>query len=206
MIKRKSFLGISLLAMWFLVTAISVNAADWNPSGFYGLFQIAVNPKTQAVTGYYVSQTGLGPDGVSPRFSCIFYVTGKKEGEKVSIQTYYPEDKKEIILGEIKFFPENNSLRLKLKEQPNGSMACPMVASEEGDQMIRDSAAEWIEIRVIKAKRSHFFESPEAIAPRKTYVVQGDGVQVYESRPGWVLATFEGKNKGWLKEKDLYPK
>ena len=204
--KRKSFLGAFFLSIYFLLPAVSVKAADSNISGFYESLQIAVNPKTNEVTGYYVSQTGLGPDGVSPQFSCIFYLTGKKEGERASIQTYFPGDKmpRKTISGEIKFSPETHSLWLKLKESPPGSMACPTVA--EGEQMTRDSAGEWIEIRAVKAKRSHFFESPQAIAPRKTYVVQGDGVQVFETRPGWVLATFEGKNKGWLKEEDLYPK
>jgi hypothetical protein len=140
-------------------------------------------------------------------FSCIFYLTGKKEGNRASIQTYYPADKKrEIISGEIIFIPEQEALRIKLKESPPGSMACPDVV--QGDLQVRNSKpeSEWLEIRVVKAPRAHFFETPEATAPRKTYVVEGDGVEVLEKRLGWVLATFRGKNKGWLKEKDLYPK
>ena len=198
----------SVLILFF---SFSVTAAmpGWNASGIYGELQIGVDPKTNVVTGYYVSGTGVSPDGSGPQFSCIFYLTGKKEGEKASVETYFPGDKKrEIIPGELQFLPEAGigpALRLKMKALPGG---CAMVAPtlKEGEQMTRTKAGEWVEIRVVKAKRAHFFESPEAVAPRKTYVVQGDGVQVYESRPGWVLADFEGRNKGWLKEEDLYSK
>jgi hypothetical protein len=203
----KPFLAASFLAILFSLSLISARADDWNASGDYGLFEIAVDPKTNRVTGYYVSQTGLSPDGHGSMFSCIFYLTGKKEGNRASIQTYYPADKKrEIISGEIIFIPEQEALRIKLKESPPGSMACPDVV--QGDLQVRNSKpeSEWLEIRVVKAPRAHFFETPEATAPRKTYVVEGDGVEVLEKRLGWVLATFRGKNKGWLKEKDLYPK
>jgi hypothetical protein len=194
-----------MLAAWYFFSPGSALAADWNPSGFYNSFQLAVDPKTQIVTGYYMSQTGMGPDG-GPMFSCMFYVTGKREGERASIQAYYPMDKKPraVILGEMKFSPPD-SVWLKLQELPAGGMACSEV--KEGTEMTRESGGgDWMEIRVVKAKKAHFFDRPGADAPRKSYVVQDDGIQVMETRPGWVLATFEGKSKGWLREKDLYPK
>ncbi|MCE9624569.1 MAG: hypothetical protein K8R69_03805 [Deltaproteobacteria bacterium] len=205
---KKSQLGLLL----FLVLASAGLRAETGAaiSGVYGELTVGVDPQNQSLSGYYQNGTGSNGSGGS-QFSCLFYLVGKKQGAAYAIQTWFPGDgKKEVIAGELRFISaagaEPASVQLKLKQEPGGcGMVDPDLASTEGSRLIQDAAGQWKSVRVVSAKRAHFFESPDAIAPRKTYVVQGDALRVWDQKPGWVQADFEGKNKGWVKETDLFP-
>lgn len=209
----KTLLRRFLFSLSFLLFPLALLAAGNNPatSGVYAELLVGVDPQTQTVTGYYQNGTGSNADHSGPQFSCVFYLVGKKTGESYAVQTWFPGDPKlkKLIGGELRWTAgegKNPALLLKLKELPGGcGMVDPDLASPQGEQMLLDTPGQWREVRVVAAKRAHFFENPEAIAPRKSYVVQGDGLRVWEQRPGWVQADFEGKNKGWVKEEDLYP-
>lgn len=199
------------LAVLFAFLPLPAIGAAASVSGVYGELTVGFDSQTQTVTGYYVNGTGSNPSGNGPQFSCIFYLSGKKTGAAVAIQTWFPGDPKNTkIAGELQWVPASGGkaagLSLKLKEEPGGcGMVDPDLASPQGSQLSQDASGAWIEVRVVSAARAHFYDSPEAAAPRKTYVVKGDGLRVWEKKPGWVLADYEGRNKGWIQEKDLFP-
>jgi len=200
------------LVVVFASLPLSAFSASASVSGVYGELTLGFDSQTQAVTGYYVNGTGSNPNGNGPQFNCIFYLAGKKTGDTVAIQTWFPGDPKNTkIAGELHLTPDSSGskaagLSLKLKEEPGGcGMVEPDLASPQGTQLSQDSSGAWIEVRVVSAPRAHFYDSPESVAPRKTYVVKGDGLRVWEKKTGWVLADYEGRNKGWIPEKDLFP-
>jgi hypothetical protein len=160
------------------------------------------------LTGYYLNGTGAGPGG-GPQFSCIFYLTGRQQGEVYAVQSWFPGDRKskQVIAGELRFLPGTPaSVQLKLKTEPGGcGMVDPDLAKPEGSTLRLDTPGTWREVRVAAAKQAYFYANPEEATKKKTYVVQGDALRVWEKRPGWAFADFEGKTKGWVREADLYP-
>jgi len=205
------FVYFATLALSLLPMELRAEANALAASGVYGELLLGVDPQTQAMTGYYLNGTGMNSQNNGPQFSCIFYLTGKKAGESWAIQTWFPADaKKSIISGEIRFLPgaagKPPAIALKLKEAPPGcAMAAPDLAQAEGENLPLDTPGQWTEVRVVAAKQAHFYDSPSAPAPRKGYVVQGDALRVWAKQAAWVQVDYEGKNKGWVKEGDLYP-
>ncbi|MFO1463278.1 MAG: hypothetical protein U1F66_05840 [bacterium] len=210
---------IGMLPTIFFVLALSCLAPDLRAagsaapaSGVYGELTLGYDPQSQTLSGYYQNGTGQDASGQGPLFSCIFALLGKRQGEGFAVQTWFPGEGKaqQVISGRLQFLAgagaEPGSVRLKLDEEPGGcGMVDPDLAKAEGSQRTLDTPGSWTAVRVVSAKRAHFYGSPEAVAPRKTYVVRGDGLRVWEQKPGWVLAEFEGRNRGWIQEKDLFP-
>lgn len=194
----------SLLAILTLAPASGI-AAPASLSGVYGSLTLGLDPQSQELTGYYQNGTGLDAEGKGPQFNCTFFLRGKKSGDSYKVQTWFPGDPAATkISGQLK--ADGAAIVLKLSELPGGcAMVDPDLAKPEGETMPQDSPGTWTGVRVISAKRAHFYESPNAPAPRKTYVVRGDGVRVWEKKPGWVMVDYEGRNKGWMKAEDLFP-
>lgn len=194
----------SLLALITLTSTAGIASAS-NLSGVYGSLTLGLDPQSQELTGYYQNGTGMDAEGKGPQFNCTFFLRGKKSGDSYQVQTWFPGDPTSTkIKGQLKV--SGGAIALKLSELPGGcAMVDPDLAKPEGESMTQDATGNWIGIRVISAKRAHFFEDPTAVAPRKTYVVRGDGVRVWEKKPGWVLVDYEGRNKGWIKTEDLFP-
>lgn len=207
---KKSLL-IVFLPLFFWGSFRRAQSSETESSGNYQELMLAVNAKSGTVTGYYDNGTGWDSEAQRPRFTCIFYLYGKKIGDKYKIQTWFPGDKdNEIITGDLHFLPKEKetdfpSLLLRLDREHGGCWNVnPSLVKPEGSQLSLQDTAPWIEVRVVKANRTYFFQKPD-IAPTKAYVVRGDGLGVLEKKPGWVRAVFRGKTTGWVREADIYP-
>jgi hypothetical protein len=169
-------------------------------SGDYGgEMLIAVDPASHIVRGYYQSSTGNG------RFNCIFYFSGKVNG---AIRSYFPETPEDAVMGTLSR-ESDGSLSVRLATEHGGCWNVQHFADKDQPaEFTLDTAYPWVSVAVIKSARAHFYDSPANKVPRKSYVVQGDGLGVRARRPGWLQVDFLGGGKpvsGWIRSSDVYP-
>jgi hypothetical protein len=206
---------ISFLAFYCLLLFSPIALAQGGPtesSGNYQELMVALNRTNNTLSGYYQNSTGWDSEAERPRFNCIFYVWGKKQGDHYAIQTWFPGDAKatEVIAGELKFLNKEPGIKmpsvlLRLKQEHGGCWNVnPELAKPEGTELAAQDSTSWIEVRVVSANRAHFFQAPGS-APTKVYVVRGDGLGILQKKPGWVYAEYQKKTKGWVQESDLFP-
>lgn len=177
-------------------------------SGLFEYIALAVDSERGIVSGCFESHTGWDDRSRSPRFSCRFFFSGKKAGDRYLIAIRQP-GVLEHINGWLRLVdPEEESkLYLKLHEIPPGCGNVYPFDLEKGDYFARESRETWLEVRGIAAARAYFHTRPESAAREKRYVVQDDVIKVLSRAEGWVLAEFSGEKivKGWLRSSDLYP-
>jgi hypothetical protein len=169
-------------------------------SGDYGgEMLIAVDPASHIVRGYYQSSTGNG------RFNCIFYFSGKVNG---AIRSYFPETLEEVVMGTLSR-ESDGSINVRLATEHGGCWNVQHFADKDQPaEFTLATAYPWVSVAVIKSARAHLYHSPADKAPRKAYVVKGDGVGVRAMRPGWLQVDFLGGGKpvsGWIRSSDVYP-
>jgi hypothetical protein len=193
------------ILIWSFILAPGLSRGQGEAgSGIYenGNLILGVNRAAGVVTGYFESCVGYDEMTKRPRFCCIFFLYGKKAGDKYQITTWYPGTK-DVIEGELRLpTPGKANLFIRLKESPPGSMAYPFDV-DKGNDFPLESAGDWIEVRVVSAAKAFFHREPDAKGKRSAYVVKRDVVRVYEKKNGWVLAEYR-KTRGWLAEKDLF--
>lgn len=64
---------------------------------------------------------------------------------------------------------------------------------------------DWIAVNVIKSKKAFFYASSENSSSRKTFLVTGDSIYIYDEKPDWYYVKFSKRNKettGWIKKSD----
>ncbi len=179
-------------------------AQEETGSGIYenGNFILGVNKPEGIVTGYFENCVGYDERTKRPLICCIFFLYGKKEGDKYQIITWYPGTK-DIIEGELRLpEPGKTSLFIRLKKPPPGYMAQNFDV-DKGNDFPLDEPGEWIEVRVVSAPKAYFYREPDAKSKRSAYVVKRDVVRVYEKKKGWALAEYQ-RTRGWIKEGDLF--
>jgi hypothetical protein len=198
----RALVGVACLAVAAAASPVSSRALSDNDiaSGDYGgEMLIAVDPASHIVRGYYQSSTGNG------RFTCIFYFSGKANG---AIRSYFPETPEDAVMGTLS--RENDgSLSVRLATEHGGCWNVQHFADKDQPaEFTIDTAYPWVSVAVIKSARAHLYDSPANKVPRKSYVVQGDGLGVRARRPGWLQVDFLGGGKpvsGWIRSSDVYP-
>ena len=66
---------------------------------------------------------------------------------------------------------------------------------------------DWQTIKVAKAARAHFYQSPEQTTRSKSYIVKSDGVGVKRSNGEWLDVDFynpKGIMSGWMHSADFF--
>ncbi|MBF0551947.1 MAG: hypothetical protein HQK60_15610 [Deltaproteobacteria bacterium] len=181
-------------------------------SGDYEGLLIGIDPAKGTITGYYENYTGLDEASGQPLFSCIFYLRGSMKGAApYKIQTWFPADKTpdNLIAGELTPAPVEVpvSLKIKLDQEHGGCWNVQHFAKTGGADFPLNVPGKWLAIRVVSARKAPFYAEADDGKKRKAYVVRGNPIKVYKSKPGWVFAeyTAEGKTtSGWIKEIDLF--
>jgi hypothetical protein len=172
-------------------------------SGDYGDgMLIALNPATQAVTGYYSA------DNINGQFNCIFYLTGKLGKSPIPVSTWFPETPAEKITGKL-FLEAPGRFKVRLSAEHGGCWNVMHFADDSFPAEFTLVARHpWLSIAVIKSDRAYFFDTPTSPQHRKAYLVRGDGVGVRAAQPGWLQVDFLGENKmtsGWIRKAEVYP-
>lgn len=177
-------------------------------------FVLGVDPATRAITGYYESGTGYDPETGGPRFTCIFFLRGEATGEPpFRIRTWFPRDKDDSDTIEGEIWADEGGVRVKLKDEHGGCWNVQHFADEGGSVFrVGWEKGAWHAVRVVSAEKTHFHDAPNPAQRRKGYLVTGNPLRIYETKPGWVYGVYEGYNrkdekvvaKGWIREGDLF--
>jgi hypothetical protein len=198
----RALVGIAFVTVAAAASPVSSRAPTDSEiaSGDYGgEMLIAIDPASHIVRGYYQSSTGNG------RFNCIFYFSGKANG---AIRSYFPETPEDAVMGTLSR-ESDGSLNVRLATEHGGCWNVQHFADKDQPaEFTLDAAYPWVSVAVIKSARAHLYDSPASKAPRKSYVVQGDGLGVRARRPGWLQVDFLGGGKpvsGWIRSSDVYP-
>lgn len=205
----------SIMAM-ALMTLLSFNVwaqdSSIERSGYYQELKLGVDSSAGTVTGFYQNGNDFPDNDNEPNFACTFYLSGKKSGDQYAIQVWRPRDKTVVpISGELSFVAPKKgggkpSVRVHLKQSPPGCWDVnPDLAKAEGSHLTMIKNGAWTEVRMVKADKAHFWESPSAGAPRKDYMTRGSIFEVLQKQPGWLAADYLTKAKGWVKEEDVFP-
>ncbi len=208
--RRRQKAPLLSMALFLLLNAGQVQAQV--SSGDYEGLLIGADTANRIITGYYESYTGLDETSGKPLFNCIFYLRGRTEGDPpYKIETWFPADKtrRHLITGTLT--PEQKdgktSMRIGLKTEHGGCWNVQHFADQGGALFLLDAPGKWRAIGVVSAPRAYFNSEPAEGKERKAYVVKGNPVRIFESKPGWVYAEYSAEGKtttGWLKESDLY--
>lgn len=162
-----------------------------------GLLSIAVND--DVITGFYENHTGWDAKLQAPRFSCLFFFVGRKEGSVVEITTSDIKGVLELL--------EEDKVRISLEEEPGGCWNVEPRFDEGGVIFELTEGENWKFIRMVSSERAYFYDHPEEKEQGKSYVIKGDVLRISEVEGGWVWAEYRGSQgitKGWIKESDLY--
>ena len=205
--QNKFMLGMSFLLILGNSLCLDVSASE----GFSGQFSsvmIGVDNDGK-LTGYYENHTGWDNRYNAPKYSCLFYISGTRRGDRYQISTWYPGDS-EYIEGSLKFIGDRNNpmIRLKLDGEHGGCWnVAPLLKEGEGVEYNLTKRGNWNSIRVVSADKAFFYSSPNSRNKRKAYVIKNDVLRVLKTRAGWVKAEFgNGRRitRGWIKSSDLF--
>ena len=195
---RKAWLA-GLAAMLAPAVALAAPAAGRYENGL----MLGVAPNG-VVTGYFqMSQDG------PPQITCAFYLKGKLNGDSARIDTYYPDDPKGDLIKGTLSAPDRTVTTITLPTDHGGCGNVWSFADKDNPASFDlNGPANWIAVRVVKARRAYLYKAAGAAGHGAAYVVQGDGVGVLGVQGAWVWIEFEGPSKvtlGWVKASDLYP-
>lgn len=187
-----------------LIAPIAANAAPPIQSGSYNdAMLIGYDPATGVVSGYFDMQ-----QGGTPSFSCVFYLSGKLAGGKAAIATYFPKSPKGDLIKGVLALTDSTHFSIGLADEHGGCGNLEPFA-QTGDPATFDlaTAHAWTSVAVVKSARAYFYASPGAAAHGKAYVVEGDGLGVRASKPGWLQVDYVDGAKpitGWLPTSDVF--
>lgn len=170
-------------------------------AGDYSPLLVGFDEASGKVTGYYQNATSGG------NFSCIFYLEGTLKGSDAPVTTYFPKTPKETIAGTL-LVKGAKTVAVSLEENHGGCWNVENFAIQAAPATFSlEKAHAWKSVRVVKGK-AYFHDAPDKAKKRKAYVVEGDGVGVLETKPGWAKVEYLGaKGKvvaGWIAETDLF--
>ena len=182
-------------------------------SGLYDSLLIGVDKEKGELTGFFADYTGWDEQTKSPRFSCVFYIYGKLQGDTYQITTWYPDDN-EFIKGKLKFVlaEGRREIDLRLEEEHGGCWNVRHFAQNAGPEPLTlEKSGNWISVKLVSANKAFFHKGPNAQMKGRAYLVKNDPVRVLKVQPGWVEAEYGADKvaRGWIKESDLfssYPK
>lgn len=165
--------------------------------------KLAYDHKTNKLTGYFESYTGLDEETGNPKFSCIFYIQGTITGGQFTVDTYYPNDKDDIIKGNIQII-NDTTVTIKLPEEHGGCWNVQHFVDEQVKFIIEKNIA-WTQIRFITTEKAYFYSDRSVDKKQKSYLVKNDFVCVDKIEGDWAFCTYYGKRttKGWIKTADL---
>jgi hypothetical protein len=164
-------------------------------SGENSQIMIAVDPQTKIITGYYTDSTGYDDPSQGVKFTCIFYLRGKAEGEQpYKITTWFPGDSNDhqLIRGQIRFDTKGTKrvVVIRLEEEHGGCWNVMHFADDEDAELTLERSGTWSSIRIVSARRAHFYSSPTAASKLRTYLTTGDSLKVFSAESGRVNAEY----------------
>ncbi|MEP9357391.1 hypothetical protein [Sphingomonas sp. KR3-1] len=195
--------SLAAAALAILAVIPAAQAQDLAAGDYGGELLIGFDPATRTVTGYFQSFTGD-----RQQFSCIFYFSGTLRGRQAPVRSYFPATPAEAIAGTLTR-DTDGGIAVRLAEEHGGCWNVQHFADDTQPAAFALAAAHpWLAIAVVKSPKAYFFDRAGAPAPRKAYVVRGDGLGIRAVRDGWLQVDFTGGARpisGWIRQADVYP-
>lgn len=212
----KAFIFLLVVNAFFGAPAFA-QSIPTGKSGFYDpAFAIGVDKSSGTVTGYFESSTGWDETTKAPRFSCMFFLSGKLQGDAYQITTWFPGEKDNHIKGQLKFVAGAKTraeMRIRLEGEHGGCWNVYPLREMNDDKLPLTRRGEWVAVGVVSSRRAFFHRAPDLQAREKAYLTRGDMILVYKVEQGWVDAEyikgwmsgeFGQTKRGWIKEADLF--
>jgi len=210
----KNIIAVMLLVA-FQYVGLPANATEirssarsdrWdNPFLAYGY-----NPTTKVLTGYLaVHRTAPGR---TDQCRLVFKAYANRIAVKYQGEAWVFESQNETDSG-VTIVIEGDEPFLKFLKASLGS-ECDWILPFVVETHVSDTVAvsmkvsdvgNWISVYVINAKRANFHTHPDSASVRKSYLVAGDVIYVYDEQPGWYFVRFENektKTAGWIRKAD----
>jgi len=191
-----------------LLTVLFCSSIQESPKFISGKYDnelhLAFNPNNNIVTGYFNSATGYDESTDRPKFTCVFYLEGKLENNKVNIESYYPLKKEDdLILGAINLI-DNSHLSIKLSEDHGGCWNVQPFSNAPINYELSEKHT-WIEIRYISKEKANFYSDKNDSSMRKSYLIKGDIVYIDRIEDNWAYCNYYGvkTTTGWIKLESL---
>lgn len=175
-------------------------------SGDYSELKLAVDKRTNKVTGYFESSTGWDEEAKAPRFSCIFYIEGTATGDQFGIKTYYPGDEAGDMIEGILRLSANGQVSVKLPEEHGGCWNVQHFADKEPATFQLEKEMSWVRISFVTADKAYFYKEKLPTSKLKAYVVKNDIVCIDKIDGEWAHCTFfaDRNTTGWVRIKDIH--
>ena len=193
------------LSLIFLTLPSALHAQDM-PSGNYENLVLAVDSGAGTLSGYFSDSNGYSTWSYDPHFTCRLFLTGKRDGDHYVIQAWKPADRDPIVIGgTLNPLSRNKpAVRLALAPLPGDCWSVnPALGKADGAKLSLQKAQPYAEVRMVSAPKAHFYAGADG-APGKDYVVRGDVLAVMETKGEFARVQFEGKDKGWVRQDDLF--
>ncbi len=203
--------SLGLFASLGLASRFTNTQAQLSPlgqSGEYIFMTVGISGSGDRITGYYESNTGWDDNLQTSAFSCIFYFSGERNGDRYQITSWYPGQEQDSTAGSLSFTNQNNKQALHLQlEENHGGCGNAHNFEGEGSQLFLSQAGHWTSVRTVANQRAYFHRQPSEATQTKSYVIAGDILKIYETRGDWVDAEFgsDRTTRGWVKLSDLHP-
>lgn len=178
---------------------------------------VGINPQTNTLSGY-VSVTNPAPGKID---RCGFSFAGKAgHNTAVSVKNAVKNDAGDSIdstaasTASIDFAAGKIMLTITASALPGD---CDWILPFIGGAHIVKSGknytlsvnagikGDWTGVGVIASKRAYFHDNADAASVKKSFLVAGDVMYVYQEKPDWLYVKFEGAKKetaGWIKKSD----
>jgi len=197
---------MKIFALLFLITfCSSIRENKILISGKYDdELHLAFNPNNNIVTGYFSSATGYDESTDKPKFTCVFYLEGKLENNKVNIKTYYPLNKEgDLIAGTMNLI-DSSHLSIKLPEDHGGCWNVQPFSNDSINFQLSEKQ-NWVEIRYVISDKSYFYSEKNESAKKRAYLIKGDLVYIERIEDSWLYCHFYGNTttSGWIKNETL---
>ncbi|OFX42882.1 MAG: hypothetical protein A2046_08415 [Bacteroidetes bacterium GWA2_30_7] len=200
-IKFKIFSAIiTLIAISYCsLTYCQISSGQYS----FGL-NLAFNPETNIITGYFENYSRLEENTTEPRLSCIFYITGKYDKNVFNINTYSHLTKKgDLIKGKIQI-KDSTTISIILNEVHKGCWNVQPFSDESVDFSLT-TKQKWIEINYIDMDKAYFYNDKNENSKKKSFVIKGNIVYIDQIENNWIHCQYRDKiiTEGWLKRQSI---
>jgi hypothetical protein len=136
----------------------------------------------------------------------MLYFKGKFENNLAKVESYFPGIENDKILGQLSA-PAPTRLLISLKKEHGGCRNVWHFADQNPADFDLIKAYPWQSVRIVRAAKAYFYDSPQTEHHRKAYLVKSDGVGVRSQKNGWLEGDYTSNEKpvsGWMKESDFF--
>lgn len=174
------------------------------PGDYGDGLKLSFDSTTKKVTGYFENYSGIDEQNSNPRFSCIFYIEGTATGQKFTIQTFYPTNRKDDVIQGTMEIITDKKVNIKLPKEHGGCWNVQDFAAEPVVFTLYASQ-KWRQIRYIDVAKAYFYNDKSESKRLKPYLVKGNFVFIEKIEGQSAYCTYIGKKtiRGWIKLLDM---